>query len=215
MNNDIILKSLIRKLKETLSPIKEDAVEKARRNYRNHFTNAGRAQNPRNWVLQWKTLFLTAKSYQVNKVEGFLAITDFLIAIRKKMAPNWAHNFILSQNNKIVWNKEQKTLFEYEKAFQRIVQSQFTNGAQGRVFFTSSSLGELGQTSKGLGKQANNQTKRKNHDCPCRKKDNARKHPWKPKECRKVVLALENEPGKSTKITSEIVKHIIKRLKEP
>jgi hypothetical protein len=43
MNNDIILKSLIRKLKETLSPTREDAVEKARKDYRNHFTNAGRA----------------------------------------------------------------------------------------------------------------------------------------------------------------------------
>jgi hypothetical protein len=63
MDNDIILKSLIRKLKETLSPIREDAVEKARKDYRNHLTNAGRAQNPRDWVLQWKTLFLIAKSY--------------------------------------------------------------------------------------------------------------------------------------------------------
>jgi hypothetical protein len=43
MDNDITLKSLIRKLKETLSPIKEDAVEKARKDYRNHLTNAGRA----------------------------------------------------------------------------------------------------------------------------------------------------------------------------
>jgi hypothetical protein len=56
-------------------------------------------------------------------VEGFLAITDFLVAVRKKVAPDWAHNFILFQNNKIVWNKERKTLFEYEKAFQRVVQS--------------------------------------------------------------------------------------------
>jgi hypothetical protein len=43
MDNDIILKSLIRKLKKTFSPIREDAVEKARKNYRNHFINAGRA----------------------------------------------------------------------------------------------------------------------------------------------------------------------------
>jgi CRISPR/Cas system Type II protein with McrA/HNH and RuvC-like nuclease domain len=96
MNNDTTLKGLIRKLKETLSPIRENAVEKARKDYRNHLTNAGRAQNPRNWVLQWKTLYLTAKSYQVKKVEGSLAVTDFLVAIRKKMAPNWAHNLIFS-----------------------------------------------------------------------------------------------------------------------
>jgi hypothetical protein len=83
------------------------------------------------------------------------------------------------------------------------------------VFFTSSSLGEPDQTFKGLEKQANNQTKRKNHDCLCRKKDNARKHPWKPKECRKIVLALVGKPGISTKVTSEIMKHIVKRLKEP
>jgi hypothetical protein len=83
------------------------------------------------------------------------------------------------------------------------------------VFFTSSSLSELGQTSKGLGKQANNQIKRKNHDCLCRKKDDVRKHPWKPKECRKIVLALKDEPGIPTKVTSEIVEHIIKRLKKP
>jgi hypothetical protein len=121
MNNDTTLKGLIRKLKETLSPIKEDAVEKARKDYRNHFTNAGRAQNPRDWVLQWKTLYLTAKSYQVGEVEGFLAVTDFLVAVRKKMAPNWAHNLILSQKNKIIWDKKRKTLFEYEKAFQRVV----------------------------------------------------------------------------------------------
>jgi hypothetical protein len=50
-------------------------------------------------------------------VEGFLAVTDFLVAVRKKVAPDWAHNFILSQNNKIVWGEERKTLFEYEKAF--------------------------------------------------------------------------------------------------
>jgi CRISPR/Cas system Type II protein with McrA/HNH and RuvC-like nuclease domain len=123
MNNDITLKGLIRKLKETLSPITEDAVKKARKNYRNHLTNAGRAQNPRNWVLQWKTLYFTAKSYQVRKVEGFLAVTDFLVAIRKKMAPDWAHNLILSQNNKIVWGKKRKILFEYEKALQRVVHS--------------------------------------------------------------------------------------------
>jgi hypothetical protein len=43
MNNDIILKGLIRKLKETLSPIRENAVEKARKDYQNHLTNAGRA----------------------------------------------------------------------------------------------------------------------------------------------------------------------------
>jgi hypothetical protein len=43
INNDITLKGLIRKLKETLNPIREDAVEKARKDYRNHFTNAGRA----------------------------------------------------------------------------------------------------------------------------------------------------------------------------
>jgi hypothetical protein len=55
-------------------------------------------------------------------VEGFLAVTDFLVAIRKKMAPNWAHNLILSQNNKIAWDKERKTLFEYKEAFQRVVQ---------------------------------------------------------------------------------------------
>jgi hypothetical protein len=83
------------------------------------------------------------------------------------------------------------------------------------VFFTSSSSGEPGQTSKSLGKRANNQTERKNHDCPCRKKDDIRKHPWKPKECRKVVLALGGEPGISTKITSEIMEHIIKRLRKP
>jgi hypothetical protein len=83
------------------------------------------------------------------------------------------------------------------------------------VFFTNSSLNEPGQTSKSLKKQANNQIKRKNHDCPCRKKDNARKHPWKPKECRKIVLALGDEPGISTKITSEIMEHIVKRLKKP
>jgi hypothetical protein len=83
------------------------------------------------------------------------------------------------------------------------------------VFFTNSSLNKPGQTSKGLGKQANNQTKRKNHNCLCRKKDDVRKHSWKPKECRKVVLALGGEPGISTKVTSEIVEHIVKRLKEP
>jgi hypothetical protein len=43
ISNDTILKGLIRKLKETFSPIREDAVEKARKDYRNHFTNAGRA----------------------------------------------------------------------------------------------------------------------------------------------------------------------------
>jgi hypothetical protein len=47
ISNDTILKGLIRKLKETLSSTREDAVEKARKDYRNHFTNAGRAQNPR------------------------------------------------------------------------------------------------------------------------------------------------------------------------
>jgi hypothetical protein len=47
MNNDTTLKGLIRKLKETFSPIRENAVEKARKNYRNHLTNAGKAQNPR------------------------------------------------------------------------------------------------------------------------------------------------------------------------
>jgi CRISPR/Cas system Type II protein with McrA/HNH and RuvC-like nuclease domain len=121
INNNTILKGLIRKLKETLSFIREDAVEKARKDYRNYFTNAGKAQNPRDWVLQWKTLYFTAKSYQVEEVEGFLAVTDFLVAVRKKMAPNWAHNFILSQNNKIVWGEKRKTLFEYRKAFQRVV----------------------------------------------------------------------------------------------
>jgi hypothetical protein len=84
-----------------------------------------------------------------------------------------------------------------------------------RIFFTNSSSNEPGQTSKGLEKQVNNQTKRKNHDCPCRKKNNIRKHPWKPKEYRKIVLALGDEPGIPTKITSETVEHIIKRLKEP
>jgi hypothetical protein len=88
INNDIILKGLIRKLKEILSSIKEDAVEKARKDYRNHFTNAGKAQNPRNWVQQRKNLYLIAKSYQVREVEGSLAVTDFLVAVRKKMAPN-------------------------------------------------------------------------------------------------------------------------------
>jgi hypothetical protein len=117
MNNDTILKGLIRKLKETFSLIKEDAVEKVRKDYRNYFTNAGRAQNPRDWVLQWKTLYLIAKSYQVGEVEGFLAVTDFLVAIMKKVALNWAHNLILSQNNKIMWGEERKTLFEYKKAF--------------------------------------------------------------------------------------------------
>jgi hypothetical protein len=63
--------------------------------------------------------------------------------------------------------------------------------------------------------QANNQTERKNYDCLCRKKDDVRKHPWKSKECRKVVLALGGESGIPTKITSEIMKHIVKRLKEP
>jgi hypothetical protein len=43
IDNDITLKSLIRKLKETLSPIRKNAVEKARKDYRNHLTNAGRA----------------------------------------------------------------------------------------------------------------------------------------------------------------------------
>jgi hypothetical protein len=50
-------------------------------------------------------------------VEGSLAVTDFLVAVRKKMAPDWAYNFIFSQNNKIVWNKKRKTFFEYKKAF--------------------------------------------------------------------------------------------------
>jgi hypothetical protein len=117
INNDTTLKGLIRKLKETLSPTREDAVEKARKDYRNHLTNAGKAQNPRDWVLQWKTLYLTAKFYQVGEVEGSLAVTDFLVAVRKKVAPDWAHNLILSQNNKIVWGKERKILFEYGKAF--------------------------------------------------------------------------------------------------
>jgi hypothetical protein len=156
INNDTTLKGLIRKLKETLSSIRKDAVKKARKDYRNHLTNAEKVQNPRDWVLQWKTLYLTAKSYQVGEVEGFLAVTDFLIAIRKKVAPNWAHNFILSQNNKIVWDEKRKTLFEYEKALQRVVHSQSTYEAQGRVFFTNSSSNEPGQTSKSLGKQANN-----------------------------------------------------------
>jgi CRISPR/Cas system Type II protein with McrA/HNH and RuvC-like nuclease domain len=102
INNDIILKGLIWKLKETLSSIREDAVEKARKDYRNYFTNAGRAQNPRDWVLHWKTLYFTAKSYQVGKVEGSLAITDFLVTVQKKVALDWAHNLILSQNNKII-----------------------------------------------------------------------------------------------------------------
>jgi hypothetical protein len=144
INNDTTLKGLIRKLKKTLNPTRKDAVEKARKDYRNHLTNTGRAQNPRYWVLQWKTLYLTAKSYQVKKMEGSLAVTDFLVAIRKKVAPNWAHNFILSQNNKIMWDKKRKTFFEYKKALQRIVYLQFTYGAQGRVFFTNSSLNEPG-----------------------------------------------------------------------
>jgi hypothetical protein len=51
INNDTTLKGLIRKLKETLSPTRKNAVEKARKDYRNHLTNAGKAQNPRDWVL--------------------------------------------------------------------------------------------------------------------------------------------------------------------
>jgi hypothetical protein len=43
MDKDITLKSLIWKLKETFSSIRENAAEKACKNYRNHFTNAGRA----------------------------------------------------------------------------------------------------------------------------------------------------------------------------
>jgi hypothetical protein len=54
-------------------------------------------------------------------VEGSLAITDFLIAIQKKIAPNWAYNFIFSQNNKIMWSKKRKIFFEYGEAFQRVV----------------------------------------------------------------------------------------------
>jgi hypothetical protein len=54
-------------------------------------------------------------------MEGFLAVTDFLVAVRKKVAPNWAHNLILSQNNKIMWGKKRKTLFEYEEAFQQVI----------------------------------------------------------------------------------------------
>jgi hypothetical protein len=123
ISNDTTLKGLIRKLKKTFSPIREDAVEKARKDYRNYFTNAGRAQNLRDWVLQWKTLYLTAKSYQVKEVEGFLAVTDFLVAVRKKMAPDWAHNFIFFQNNKIIWGEKRKILFEYGEAFQRVVHS--------------------------------------------------------------------------------------------
>jgi hypothetical protein len=43
MNNDITLKGLIWKLKETLGSIRENAIEKACKDYWNHFTNAGRA----------------------------------------------------------------------------------------------------------------------------------------------------------------------------
>jgi hypothetical protein len=43
MNNDTILKGLIWKLKETFSSIRENAVKKARKDYRNHFTNAEKA----------------------------------------------------------------------------------------------------------------------------------------------------------------------------
>jgi hypothetical protein len=29
-------------------------------------------------------------------MEGSLAVTDFLVVVRKNMAPNWAYDFILS-----------------------------------------------------------------------------------------------------------------------
>jgi hypothetical protein len=61
-----------------------------------------RPRTPETGSYNRKLYTLLQNPIRLKKMEGSLAITDFLIAIRKKIASDWAYNLILFQNDKIV-----------------------------------------------------------------------------------------------------------------
>lgn len=117
-DGDTSLKAILRTIKHQLEPSKESITALARSTYNTVLLKANnRRVDPLKWYAEWHAAFLDAEMYKIPEIEGSSGVMDFLNAVSRNMATEWA----TSEMRTIIANRSRgkptDTLREYAEIF--------------------------------------------------------------------------------------------------
>jgi hypothetical protein len=82
-------KAIVRLLKRDCAPSERMIETSIRSEYREILANTT-GQDPLRWYARWHQAYVRAQARNIPEISGQLAIQDFLVAVGKRFAPDWA-----------------------------------------------------------------------------------------------------------------------------
>jgi hypothetical protein len=166
---NLSLQNVVRALRDKFQPSEDNTREQVREDYRK-VLELGRIGSvaPSVWINDWYKALARAQTYRVAEVNGFLATKDFLQVVESKLMPVWGAQQLALAIEANALGEPVRTLEQYGKIFEALIQQ---NERSANAIFAT-----LGSRSDG-------------YSCPC-KETRAEKHPWHPKDCSIIELAI-------------------------
>lgn len=193
---DPSIQVIVRKLKERLAPSRHSIVNSARTRYLQALDSARQGSiNPETWYRQWYDAYVRGKAEDIPEVTGQLAAQDFILAVGRRIAPDWATTQLDRIASREARGKPPITLDEYSKLFAVKLQ-QFAT------------LRDEDWPRSAFGVHATAAT-RELHSCPCLVRPD-QKHKWLPEDCDALMYAVYGRS--SSRRTPE--PHVCKRIRE-
>lgn len=202
------LQELVRSLRQELAPSHASTLNSVRVEYRTHLEAAKQGRiTPAAWFEKWSFLYMRAKAYKLPEVTGVLAAQDFLEAVARRMAPDWARTMQQSIIMDSVLGKPELTLDQVSRIFGMLIHEHTIRGNKDNpgIFATFG----------GRSDDRNNNNSDKNKDrapgCPCRQASD-RQHRWKPTDCRALEAAVRGNTSPPFEMSNHRRNEILKRL---
>lgn len=167
---------IVRKLKERLAPSRQSIIDSARRRYIKALDQARHGSiNPETWYRQWYDAYVRAKAEGIPEIDGQTAVQDFVLAVGRRLAPNWATTQMDKLASREARGKPPATLDEYSKLFAVKLQQ-----------YASMREEDYPRSSFGVHATA---APREQHKCPCLARSD-HKHKWLPDDCDALMYAV-------------------------
>jgi len=202
-NDDPSIQRIVRLLKERIAPTDESTANTVRIEYiaALNLATVGYLK-PSQWYPKWHDAYVRARAHNIPEIQGRLAVQQFLIAISKRLDPEWATRELVELARAEAFGNPITPLEQYGRWYSTIVhqRQQLKLGESHGAYTTLAGGSPPGSEQESEG-----------HHCPCLA-TTGMKHRWPPTRCYKLLRALGKALPQGVK-PPDLGQNVLKRIK--